>query len=49
MSEILVAYTAGIKAAFAVVIGAVGVSFIISLFSKWNQLNAYANKGVVAA
>jgi hypothetical protein len=48
MPGILVAYMAGIKAAFAVAIGALGMSFVISLFSKWNRLNAHANKGAVA-
>ena len=46
---ILVAYMAGVKVAFAVGIGGVGASFIISLFSDFKRLNAEALKGVGSA
>jgi MFS transporter, DHA2 family, glioxin efflux transporter len=49
MPGILVAYVAGIKAAFAVTIGMVGLSFIFSLCSKWKKLNAHVNVGAGAA
>ena len=39
LSGILVAYMAGIKVAFAVTIGAVGISIPISLLSKWGKIN----------
>lgn len=40
LDGILVAYMAGIKVAFAITIGAVGISLPISLFSRWTNLNA---------
>jgi hypothetical protein len=39
LSGILVAYMAGIKVAFAITIGAVGISIPISLLSKWGRIN----------
>jgi len=39
---ILVAYMAGIKAAFALSIAMVGTAFVISLFSKWGRINTNA-------
>jgi hypothetical protein len=39
LDGILVAYMAGIKVAFAVTIGAVGISFPLSLLSKWKKVN----------
>jgi hypothetical protein len=35
---ILLAYAAGIKAAFAVAIAAAGVSFTVTLFYSWDRL-----------
>lgn len=37
---ILVAYTAGIKAALALSIGASGAAFVVSLFNSWKRLNS---------
>ncbi len=39
LDGILVAYMAGIKVAFAVTIGAVGISFPLSLLSKWKRIS----------
>ncbi|OKL62584.1 hypothetical protein UA08_02968 [Talaromyces atroroseus] len=39
LSGILVAYMAGIKVTFAITIGAAGISFPISLLSKWDKIN----------
>jgi hypothetical protein len=36
---ILVAYMAGIKTALALAVGAVGVSFVVSLFGNFGRLN----------
>lgn len=36
---ILVAYMAGIKMALAIAVGAVGVSFVVSLFGNFGRLN----------
>lgn len=41
---ILVAYMAGIKAAFAICIAFVGIAFVISLANKWSKLNKEALK-----
>lgn len=46
---ILVAYMAGIKTSFAIAIAAVGVAFIISLFSSWRRLNQAAVASAGAA
>ncbi|KAK4157152.1 hypothetical protein C8A00DRAFT_40385 [Chaetomidium leptoderma] len=37
---ILVAYMAGIKTALAIAVGAVGVAFVVSLFSNFKRLNS---------
>jgi len=39
MPGILTAYIAGINAAFAISIAAVGLSFIIALLGNWKRLN----------
>lgn len=46
---ILVAYMAGIKVAFAVAIGAVGISMPISLLSKWGKINQEKDSTIEAA
>jgi hypothetical protein len=46
---ILVAYMAGIKTALAIALGAVGVSFVIVLFSNFKRLNTEALKTAGAA
>jgi MFS transporter, DHA2 family, glioxin efflux transporter len=46
---ILVAYMAGIKVTFAIAIGAVGLAFVISLFSSWRRLNPEALKATGGA
>jgi hypothetical protein len=38
----------GINAAFAVAIGMVGISAILSLFSKWKRLDIHALSGGAA-
>ena len=37
---ILVAYMAGIKTTMAIAVGAVGVAFVVSLFSNFKRMNA---------
>jgi hypothetical protein len=37
---ILITYMQGIKGAFAIGIGMVGVSFLVSLFNTWKRLHA---------
>jgi hypothetical protein len=39
LNGVLVAYMAGIKVAFAITIGAVGLSVPISLLSRWERIN----------
>ena len=39
LNGVLVAYMAGIKVAFAITVGAVGISVPISLLSKWGRIN----------
>ncbi|KAI9759116.1 MAG: hypothetical protein M4579_002563 [Chaenotheca gracillima] len=39
LAGILVAYMAGIKVTFAITIAAVGISFPISLLSRWNKIS----------
>jgi MFS transporter, DHA2 family, glioxin efflux transporter len=46
---ILLAYMAGIKVALGVAVGAVGISVIISLLSRWGKINTDAMKGGGAA
>ncbi len=46
---ILVAYMAGIKNALAIAIGAVGVAFVVSLFSNFKRMNTDALKGAGGA
>ncbi|KAI0603276.1 MFS general substrate transporter [Biscogniauxia sp. FL1348] len=47
---ILLAYVAGLRAAFAIAVGAIGLTFVVSLFSRWAPLDAQARKeaGAVA-
>ncbi|KAF3084460.1 hypothetical protein TWF569_006965 [Orbilia oligospora] len=40
--DIVAAYMAGIRVSLAIPIGAAGVGLIISLFGKWNRINAAA-------
>ncbi len=40
LNGVLRAYAWGIKVAFAITIGACGVTFPVSLFSKWDNINA---------
>jgi hypothetical protein len=49
LDGILAAYMAGIKVAFAITIGAVGISLPLSLFSRWMNLNALKPSGGDAA
>jgi MFS transporter, DHA2 family, glioxin efflux transporter len=46
---VLIAYVAGIKAAFAVAIAVAGMSFLFSLMSKWTRLNVDAGHVASAA
>ena len=46
---ILVAYMAGIKTALAIALGAVGVAFVVSLFSNFKRLNTETLKTAGAA
>lgn len=46
---ILVAYMAGIQTALALALGAVGVSFVVSLFSNFKRLNRNNVKAGAAA
>lgn len=39
---IILGYMAGIKVVFALVAGATGISFIVSLFSSWKKLDPKA-------
>jgi hypothetical protein len=39
LSGVLIAYMAGIKVAFAIMVAAVGLSVPISLLSKWEKIN----------
>ena len=40
LDSVVRAYAWGIKVAFAITIGACGVTFPVSLLSKWNNINA---------
>jgi MFS transporter, DHA2 family, glioxin efflux transporter len=42
---ILLAYMTGIKAAIAVSIGTIGLSFIVSFLSKWDRIGVDSSKG----
>lgn len=39
LGDVLVSYMTGIKVTFAITTAALGVSFLISLLSKWQRLN----------
>lgn len=45
---ILIAYMEGIKATFAIGIGMVGASFVISFFNSWKRLHGGDSKGTVS-
>jgi hypothetical protein len=49
LSGVLVAYMAGIKVAFAITIGAVGLSVPISLLSKWGKINQQTSSAGASA
>lgn len=40
LDAVLHAYAWGIQVAFAITIAACGVTFLVSLLSKWNNINA---------
>jgi len=44
---ILIAYMSGIKATFAIGIGMVGASFVVSIFNSWRRLHGGDSKGTV--
>jgi MFS transporter, DHA2 family, glioxin efflux transporter len=44
LNGILSAYMSGIKGAFAVGIGGVGLAFVVSLLQRWDRLNREALK-----
>lgn len=44
VAGIVAAYMSGLKVAFAIVIGAAGLSLIIGLFNRWKKLNAEVAK-----
>lgn len=46
---ILIAYMDGIKTSLAIAVGAVGLSFIVSLFYDWKKLDTEAVKSSGAA
>lgn len=46
---VLIAYMQGIKAAFAIGIGMVGASFLVSFFNSWKRLHARKEKVEVVA
>ncbi|KAL1853235.1 hypothetical protein Daus18300_011883 [Diaporthe australafricana] len=48
LGGILIAYMAGIKVAFAITVGAVGISAPISLLSRWKKINTEALGGGAA-
>lgn len=40
LDDILLAYIQGIKVTFAITVAALGISFLLSLLSKWKRINA---------
>lgn len=46
---ILMAYMAGLKVTFAIATGAIGLAFVVSIFSSWKRLNPEALKAAGGA